>query len=93
MFCYASPKGRIDLFDHTQRKMRQHEVSVGDNYGWSICVCAYGHVSFVWKSLSSNFCGQTEGSGKVDHIQLIMSLCLQQLMDHWERGLCVCECA
>lgn len=48
-----------------------HGVTLGDNYGWSNCLCVC--VSFVWKSPRSIFCGQTEGSGKVDHVQYLMA--------------------
>lgn len=58
-----------------QRNMRRNNMPLEDNYGES---------SYVWKSVRSVFCGQTEHSGKENHIPLVISLCLQQLMHHWK---------
>lgn len=84
----SSLKGKIDLLERTWSKMRRYNM----RSQWKmiidsvhVCPC----VILLCGNPCSVFCGQTEGSGKVDHIQLIISLCLQQLMDHWKRKIFV----
>lgn len=56
--------------------MRQHIMGLHWEIimdGAIVCVFVRVCVSFVWKSPRSIFCGQTEGSGKVDHVQYLMA--------------------
>lgn len=57
-------------------------MTLEDNYGER-------ESSYVWKSVRSVFSGQTEPSGKEDHIQLIISLCVQKLVHNWKRKFLV----
>lgn len=90
----ASLNSSMDFPKHTKRKMRRRNMgfTVGDDYGWSKCV-------YVCKSLHSVFCGQTEGSGKVDHLQslmahyLFMSPTTHGPLGKKDARVCVCVCS